>query len=636
MTTQPKSSALFCAHFVRIVQKHKRLSRLGFTLGCLFLLGGCGPATINMDQVSLTQVEPKDWTEYRAALDCDGRPLTDVEMEALFSTGVIDRNLGIAEMAEVQKHFKYFVHTARPTMERFLQRKDSYYEHARKVFRERGLPEELACLAFVESGYNPVAVSRSGAVGLWQFMPATGREYGLTQDWWMDQRRDPYLATYAAADFLGGLYKKFGDWHLAIAAYNAGGGKIDRALQGTNAGSFFELLDCNSQLDQKTQLREETQNYVPRFLAMIKIIRNADKLGFTAAAPKSETVCVPHVTKFMAGPGTDLLALARSVDMSWDEFTAYNPAFRRYITPSTKTVPIYVPEHKADRAATALRNLPAGAGWTTFTVGKGDTLSKISSRTGVPVAVLRECNRVQEPLKKGSVLRLPITEGKKPGAPFTQVAEAPAQKKTAVQTPAPKSSPKISPKENQVAQAASKPASSKNLSAELPKDSRPAPTSQASAQNSTKASKSSQSSQSSVHSVRSGETLAVLSRLYNVNFNDMRAANAHLPNLDNLKVGQQVVIPAGAKVTAVASASASAQPAAKPAAQQKQKAPAKTSSHTSQARLVADNSYQVQSGDTVWAIARKFNMDPTELLRINNMTRETSLKPGDAVRLPTI
>ena len=139
-------------------------------------------------------------------------------------------------------------------------------------------------------------------------MPYTGKKYGLTQDWWLDERLDPYRATEAAADYLQKLYGDFRDWPTAIAAYNAGEGKMSRAKEGTGARNFYEVVERNHKLDEKARLRPETVQYVPRFLAMSKIMRNLPQLGFT---PVDQDKPAP-VRRLTARPGTDLIALSRA------------------------------------------------------------------------------------------------------------------------------------------------------------------------------------------------------------------------------------------------------------------------------------------------------------------------------------
>lgn len=146
----------------------------------------------------------------------------------------------------------------------------AYLPYILSVFRRYNIPDDLIFLPFAESGFNPRAYSRAGAAGIWQFMPATARKYGLTVNWWIDERLDPFRSTIAAAKYLSDLYKMFGDWYLALAAYNAGEGKISKALRKSKMNNFFHIA-------KPRYLRRETRMYVPKFMAILKIIRNLKK-----------------------------------------------------------------------------------------------------------------------------------------------------------------------------------------------------------------------------------------------------------------------------------------------------------------------------------------------------------------------
>ena len=302
---------------------------------CVFLTS-CGAKQSVNENDTLVATEDSLYGNYDLVLDDDNIPLLDPEKKAFRTSGELDQNLTASELRQVEIYYKNYLHKSRMTIERFMYRALPYLAYTREVFRSKGLPEELAFLAFIESGYNPWAVSRSNAVGMWQFMSPTGRQYGLVQDWWVDERRDPYQATRAAADYLAELYDTFGDWNLAIAPYNAGPGKIGRALKATGAKSFFELSAKNHTMRYgKLRLKQETIQYVPRYLAMTKIMRNFEELGFkpeahTLTGGKS-MITVPAV-EIKANPGTDLASVAKELGMDWALFSAYNPAFRRYNT----------------------------------------------------------------------------------------------------------------------------------------------------------------------------------------------------------------------------------------------------------------------------------------------------------------
>jgi len=394
-----------------------RISKISKILYIVFLfifIGACTTGTqVNQSNPTSPNYAVDPETEalhsaYAQELMKGSFTLEEREEFALQSTGVIDKNLSSEEIEVVEIYFNNYLNDSRPSIERFLQRSEAYIDYTKSVFRERGLPEDLAYLAFVESGYNPTAVSRAYAVGMWQFMPATGRQYGLRQDWWIDERRDPYMSTHAAADYLEKLYEQFdGDWFLALAAYNAGPGKIGRALKATETDNFLDLMKANKDLSGSLRIKKETEQYVPRFIAISKIMRNKDLLDLEPAKPDSKK---PQVTAPVVAisilPGTDLTALASALDMDWNLFKAYNPAFRRYLTPPDETVKVYVPIHMEDLALQAAKN-DYVTGWSYYTIVKGDSISGISNKMGIPMKVIRENNTIREPLQIGVRLRVP-------------------------------------------------------------------------------------------------------------------------------------------------------------------------------------------------------------------------------------
>lgn len=403
---------------------------LAFILCCALAAGGCASRTSGSDlgDLNLGQEEKLSYVP-----DDDGIPLSSTELAALNSTGELDRNLSREAMDDIVIQYKYFLHKARPTFERFLRRAELYLPYAKQVFRERGLPEELAYIAMIESGYNPMAVSHAGAAGPWQFMPFTGKKYGLTQDWWADERHDPYKATHAAAAYFAKLHGDFKDWHLAVAAYNAGEGKIGRALEGTGAGGFFELTRMNHKLDEKARLKDETRQYVPRFLAVCKLMRNLDKLGFIPPDP----ALARRASSLSAAPGTDLRAAARAAGMDWAEFSAWNPAFRRHVSPEDRACALYVPEQSKENVALFLADASArGAGARQrYTVAKGDSWQRISARSGVPVGMLKRGNKGKK-LVAGAVLHIPGGGLSPAAAQIARATPASVRKKQAASPPA--------------------------------------------------------------------------------------------------------------------------------------------------------------------------------------------------------
>ena len=643
-------------------------------MAALVILSGCASKEA-VDCPELLSAEARDEAIDMGSLSS----LTSAEKKAYASTGKLDRNLSPAMETQVRYHFIKYSRDRRSTMENFLRNSIPYLNYTKSVFRSRGLPEDLAYLAYLESGYNPFAVSRSNAVGMWQFISSTGKAYGLRQDWWTDERRDPYRSTEAAATYLSRLYDIFHDWHLAVASYNGGEGKIGRAKEATGADKLHEIIQRNDRLSYDLQLREETALYVPRFLAIAKVMRNAEILGLEPAAPdKDHPVLVP-VTHLTAKPATDLVELSRRLGMDWQEFLAYNPQFLRSISPAGRSCTVHVPKNKEALARKLLAGNIAGAGWRHYKVVRGDTLAKVSSRTGVPASVISQLNPGR--LKAGKSLRLPSTGRSLPSvvpsapARTTAVASRESAKKSAVP-----STYKVKSGDTLSAISRTYDVSLDELYAanggrdklkslrvgQVIRLSSPAKTT-AVASASRGGAKQSVSPVS--HRVQSGDTLSAISRKYGVSVAELYAANGGADKLDTLRVGQVIRLSAPEK------------PAARPAVKS-----ATLASHTVQSgetayaisrrygisfdelcavnggrealgrlspgqvlkipgtRAVAAKSarttqtrkaeeYCVQNGETLWSISRKFNMKPMELLALNGMNESTRVKVGDTVKV---
>lgn len=332
--------------------------------------------------------------------------LTAQEFRALNYEGKIKFSKSAYAKELITEQFLFLERDVRFKINNWTQRGARYLPHARQVFAERGLPEDLIYLPFIESGYNPKAYSKSGAAGCWQFMPFTGRRFGLSVDWWMDERRDPYKAAHAAADYLTKLHDMFDDWSLAVAAYNAGEGKVGRALKASGAKDFFELAQRNNTLDQKTRLRDETLAYVPRFAAMVKIANNLQLLGLEpinwSAAPRLTSISIPG--------GTDLRGLAKASNMSWNDFQNYNPAFRRETTPPARKATAYVPLESLASVEKYTKS-PISRTYDSaleYTVRRGDSWSVIASRYNVDMSTLKRINgRTSNLLHPGQRIIIP-------------------------------------------------------------------------------------------------------------------------------------------------------------------------------------------------------------------------------------
>lgn len=315
--------------------------------------------------------------------------LSPQEQNVLAKKEGFNFELDIHETKELVAYFKFYAKKHRKTFIRWLERAQRYIPFVRKVFQEQGLPEDLVLLPFAESGYNPWAYSRAGAAGMWQFMPGTARKYGLKVNWWIDERRDPYKSTYAAARLLKNLYQTFGDWYLALAAYNAGEAKILKAIKRSKKNDYFGISRS------RRYLKRETRHYVPKFLAILKIVKHLKELGFPEIDLKKQF----PLAKITLSPRTDLVALSNYLGLDWATFRDLNPALRRTISPPWDKVVVYLPPDKLALARKFIQQKKkVYAGIIRYRVKPGDSLWLISRRFGVPVKVIKSLNKLHSNL----------------------------------------------------------------------------------------------------------------------------------------------------------------------------------------------------------------------------------------------
>jgi len=245
--------------------------------------------------------------------------------------GELIRHLPQDINAQISYFVKYFSTEKKEVTQRWLKRCEPYLPYFRLIFREEGLPEDLIYLALVESGCNPFAVSPANAVGIWQFIEGTARHYGLKINYWIDERRDFLKATYAAARYLKRLYEIFGDWRLAVASYNAGEGRVSRALKARNLADYWKLMMSGA-------IPFETFAYVPQWLAMTIIVKNPEKYGFEPIIENPWDFVEVEVPG-----GLDLKALALAAETDWDTIRKLNAELRRGITPPETNYLLKIP-----------------------------------------------------------------------------------------------------------------------------------------------------------------------------------------------------------------------------------------------------------------------------------------------------
>lgn len=319
----------------------------------------------------------------------------------------------VAVNSQVQFFVDRFTIYRREVVSLWINRSARYLGMVRDVMRKRGLPEELAFTAMIESGYNPNAVSRAGAKGMWQFMAPTARRYGLRVDQWVDERLDPEKSTVAAAAYLRDLYALFGSWPLAQAAYNAGEVKVARAIRVTGSNDFWTLARTN-------HLRRETKEFVPQIHAATVIGRDPERFGFEfedRPGPATETVSVP--------PATDLRRLSASAGIPHDILRSMNAVLVRGVTPPGARYDLRIPVGARDGVLVALapRRAPhavAAAKPNAVRAGRDglradvhivrprDTVSAIAKLYGVSVGDVVRWNRLerQDSIRPGDRLRV--------------------------------------------------------------------------------------------------------------------------------------------------------------------------------------------------------------------------------------
>src|SRR5882724_6781114 len=290
-------------------------------------------------------------------------------------------------------------------LQRALERGGRYREMIESTLREEGVPQELIYLAQAESGFHPLALSRVGARGMWQFMASRGRGYGLQHNLWVDERQDPEKSTRAAAHHLKDLYNQFGDWYLAMAAYNSGPGTVQSAVKRTGYADFWELY-------RRNVLPKETRNYVPIILAVTIMAKNPAQYGLD----KLELEKPVAYDSIKIDYPVDLRLVAQCIDASPATLQDLNPSLLRLATPKDQSFELRLPVSTRDRYLAAIEPvpLPMRVWWRYHEVAEGDTLASIARtyRTS-PAAIEKENHLVTgDELKPDSKLIIPIPPGK--------------------------------------------------------------------------------------------------------------------------------------------------------------------------------------------------------------------------------
>ena len=335
------------------------------------------------DGFSEQQPEPAPIDEANQAT-----PVADANVKAKAEADLqhIQSDLPLMMNDYVAGFISYFSTRARSVFEASWVRSGRYREMIQRIFKEEGIPQDLIYLAQAESGFKPLALSRARARGMWQFMASRGVGYGLRRSWWVDDRQDPEKSTRAAARHLKDLYNQFGDWYLAMAAYNSGPGSVQQAVRRTGYADFWELY-------KRDVLPTETKNYVPIILAMTIMSKNPAQYGLDALQPdpamKYDVVKVDYPV--------DLRLVAECVDVPVEQMIDLNPSLLRRTTPKDQPFDLRLPSGTKEKYQAAIATIPVEkrVAWRYYKAQPGDTLAGIARKYRTTEKAIAQANNLE-------------------------------------------------------------------------------------------------------------------------------------------------------------------------------------------------------------------------------------------------
>lgn len=364
-----------------------------------------------LKSASIISIEPASANEpLLKAINDSGNPQRDLweRIRVGYALNELDTEL-------VQENMMWYAN--RPDyVNRMVERSKRYLFYIVEEVERRGMPTEIALLPMIESAFNPKAYSRAKAAGIWQFIPSTGRTFGLQQNWWVDSRRDIMAATNAALDYLQKLHDMFGSWELALAGYNWGEGSVSRAIAKNRAkGLPTDYLSL--------RMPNETRHYVPRLMAVKKLILQPEAFNVDLGPLPNQ----PYFAQITLTEHIDVALAAKLAETTLEEFTSLNPHYNRPVIQAKQATTILLPVDKAEVFAENMENYNKPlVSWRPYQAKRGEKVDAIASRFGISVARLKEVNSI--PLKnrrlaQGQTLLVPGTakEATLATAAFTEV-----------------------------------------------------------------------------------------------------------------------------------------------------------------------------------------------------------------------
>jgi membrane-bound lytic murein transglycosylase D len=360
-------------------------------------IGGFSPES----EAQKSEPAPIDETnEIAPSADANVKAKAQAEIKSTHS------DLPLMMTDQVAGYISYFSNRGRGTFERAFARSGRYHDMMVAILKQEGVPQDLIYLAQAESGFHPLAVSRVGARGIWQFMGSRARGYGLSHNMYVDDRQDPEKSTRAAAHHLKDLYNQFGDWYLAMAAYNSGPGTVQAAVKRTGYADFWELY-------RRNVLPRETRNYVPIILAVTIMTKNLSQYGFEDvsmdSAAKYDSVSVNYPV--------DLRLVAQCVGATQAQLQELNPSLLRLTTPREGKFELHLPAGTKDQYETAIAAVPTDMRlwWRYHTVHAGDTLASLARSYHTTAKSIEQANHLDDnDLQADAKLVIPVAPGKHP------------------------------------------------------------------------------------------------------------------------------------------------------------------------------------------------------------------------------